>query len=198
MTSTAATAGTKLTASFLNGLRTGQLITPSSATTVNSTATETYFAVAQIPANDMAVGMAYRIKAYGTYGVTGTPTINIRNRIGTSATAASNTSIGQTGAQTTQSGVTSRLWIAEWFVAVESTGATGAVSGPLHVKMSGILAGTAPFINDTAELTTVIDGVSSATVDTTSLNYFGLSVTWGTSSSSNTLTCKGFTAERLI
>lgn len=198
MTSTAAVAGQKLSATFLNNMRTGQLIVASSATTVASTATETYFAQCTIPANDMAVGMAYRIKAWGTYGTTGTPTLNIRNRIGTSATASSNASIGQTGAQTTQSGVSSRLWTAEWEVCVESTGGTGAVNGPLHVKMSGILAGTAPFINDTAELTTVIDGTSSATVDTTAANFFGLTATWGTSSSSNTLTCKGFTAERLI
>jgi hypothetical protein len=198
MTSTAAVAGQKLSATFLNNLRTGQLIVASSATTVASTATETYMAVASIPANDMAVGMAYRIKAFGTWGVTGTPTINFRNRIGTSATAASNASIGQTGAQTAQSGVTSRLWVAEWFIVVEATGASGSVSGPLKVKTSGILAGTAPFINDTAELTTAIDGVSSATVDTTQANNFGLTVTWGTSSASNTLTCKGFLAERLI
>jgi len=198
VTSTAAVAGQKLSATFLNNMRTGQLITSSSATTVASTATETYFAVCTIPANDMAVGMAYRIWAFGTWGVTGTPTINIRNRIGTSATAASNTSIGQTGALTAQSGVTSRLWTAEWTIVVESTGSSGSVSGPLHVKTAGILAGTAPFINDTAEITTVIDGVSSATVDTTVANFFGLTVTWGTSSSSNTLTCKGFTPERYI
>ncbi len=198
MTSAAWTAGEKATATKLNGMRTNQLIVASSATTVNTTTTETYFAVATIPANDMVVGMAYRIWAFGTWGVTGTPTINIRNRIGTSATAASNTSIGQTGAQTAQSGVTSRLWTAEWTIVVEATGASGSVSGPLKVKTSGILAGTAPFINDTAEITTVIDGVSSATVDTTAANFFGLTVTWGTSSASNTLTCKGFTPERYV
>lgn len=190
------TAGKQVRAADLRAMESGQLLTPSTATTVANTTTEGFLAFATIPAGDPAPGMAYRIKAYGTYGVAAatTPTLNLRNRLG----GVAGTSWGQTGAQTTQSGVTNRLWIAEQILVCESAGTTATWSGPLHVKMAGILAGTAPFINDTAEITTILDGTASITVDSTIALDFGLTATWGTAAAGNTITCKGFLAERLI
>lgn len=194
MTAVLWTAGQRVTAADLRLAESGQLVTPSAATTVANTTSETYFCSFTIPANDAIAGSAYRIRAYGTFGVTGTPTLNIRPRLG----GVGGTSWAQTGAQTIQSGVTNRLWMAEQILVCESTGAAATWSGPLLVKMAGVLAGTAPFINDTAELTTIFDGTSSPTVDSTVANDFGLTSTWSAASASNTFTCKGFLAERLI
>lgn len=88
--------------------------------------------------------------------------------------------------------------MAELLLVCESIGATGTVNGPMKVKTAGILAGTAPFINDTAEITTAIDGTSSTTIDTTVANYVSFTATWSAASSSNTFICRGFTAQKLI
>lgn len=165
----------------------------SSAATVANTVTETFLASMTIPANDAVVGAEYRIKAFGTYGVTATPTLNIRVRLG----GVGGTSWAQTGALTTQSGVTNRLWIVEQLLMCESVGVSASWTGPLHAKLTGILAGSAPFVNDTAEITTVIDGTASTTVDSTISNVFGITATWGTANAANTITCKGFVAERV-
>lgn len=198
MTANTWAAGNRATATLLNGMESGQLMVRSSATTVANTVTESWLCYTTIPANDAQVGMVYRIKAFGTWSVTGTPTLNIRMRLGSSATPASNTSWAQLGATTTQSGVTTRLWMAEQLAFVESTGALASWSGPLKVKSAGFLAGSPPYVNDGAEITTAIDGSASNTIDSTVANYFGLTATWGTASASNTITCKGFVAERLI
>jgi len=198
VTSTAAVAGQKLSATFLNNMRTGQLLTSSSGTTVASSTTETWVAMCVIPANDMAVGMVYRVEAWGLWSNTSTPTLNLRAKIGTSSTTPGSNGYGQLGATTTQSGVSNRLWTAKTQFTVESTGATASTFGYLKVKSAGFVAGTAPFLNDAVELTTGMDGTTTTTVDSTVINYFGITATWGTSSSSNTLTCRGFAAERLI
>lgn len=165
----------------------------STQTTVANTVTETFLASMTIPANDAVVGAIYRIKAWGIFGVTGTPTLNIRNRLG----GVAGSSWGQTGAQTIQSGVTNRLWMAEQVLTCEGTGASATWNGPLHVEMAGVLAGTAPFINDGAELTTAVDGTATITVDSTVSNTFGITATWSAASASNTILCKGFIAERV-
>lgn len=165
----------------------------SSQTTVANSTSEGFVASMTIPANDAVAGAIYRIKAWGVFSVTGTPTLNLRNRLGGLA----GQSWAQTGTQTIQSGVTSRLWIAEQVLTCETTGVSGSWNGPLKVKMSGVLAGTAPFINDTAELTTIIDGTASITVDSTISNVFGITATWSAAAAGNTITCKGYIAERV-
>lgn len=190
-------AGDKITAPKLLAMQIGHLTTPSVATSVSGTTTETEFAEILIPANSAEAGMCWRLKAWGAWAVTGTPTLTVRMRVGPSTTASSNTQQAQTGALTAQIGVTNRLWLAEFDLVCESVGATGSVNGPFHYKTAGILAGTAPFINDTAELTTVIDGTASTTIDTTVDNYASLTIAWSAASASNIYLCKGFTAEKL-
>jgi len=199
MTAVDWSAGEKVTAEKLLAMEVGHLVLPSAATNINTTTTETVFAQILIPANVAEVGMCFRIKAWGAMAVTGTPTITVRLRVGNSATPTSNTQVAQTTALTVQSGVTNRLFIADTFMCCESIGAAGALNGPLKYKTSGILAGTAPYINDAAEITTVIDGTASATVDTTAAaTYIQLTAQWSASSASNIFLCKGVISEKLV
>lgn len=191
------TAADTITASKLLAMEVGHLVIPSFSTTVSTTTAETEFAEFMIPANTAEAGMVWRLKAWGYWGVTGTPTLNLRMRFGPNATASANTSWAQTGALTAQSGVSNRLWTAEQILLCEAAGSSGSFSGPLHVKTAGILAGTAPFINDAAELTTVLDGTTSSTIDSTANTYLSLTATWSASSASNAFVCKGFIAEKL-
>lgn len=165
----------------------------SAQTTRANTTAEGFIASITIPANDAVAGACYRMKAWGTFGVTGTPTLNLRTRLG----GVAGQSNAQTGAQTIQSGVTGRLWFAEIVLTNITTGASATWSSFLHVRMSGVLAGTAPFINDTAELTSIIDGTTAITLDSTVSNDWGLTATWSAASSSNTITCQGYIAERV-
>lgn len=194
MTAVLWAAGQEVSADDLQLAENGHLVTPSIPGTVASSNAENYLCSFTIAANEAIAGSAYRIKAYGTFGVTGTPTLNIRPRLG----GVAGTSWAQTGAQTIQSGVTNRLWIAEQILVCESTGASATWSGPLHVKMAGVLVGTAPFVNDAAEITTIIDGTSTATVDSTVALDFGLTAQWSVAAAANTITCRAFLAERLI
>lgn len=190
-------AGDKITASRLLAMEVGHLTTPSIATSITNTTTETEFAELTIPANTAEVGMCWRMKAWGAWAVTGTPTLTVRLRVGSNTTASSNTQQAQTGALTAQSGVTNRLWIAEIIIVCEALGVTGAVNGPFHYETAGIVAGTAPWLNDAVEMTTAIDGTASTTIDTTVDNYVSLTMAWSAASASNIYLCKGFAAEKL-
>jgi hypothetical protein len=191
-------AGDSITGTKLQAMEVGHLVVPSFSTSVTNTTTETEFAELTIPANEAEVGTCWRLKAWGAWAVTGTPTLNVKLRVGASATASANTQQAQTGALTAQSGVTNRLWIAEFDLCCEAVGVAGTVNGPMKVKTAGILAGTAPFINDAAEITTVMDGTASTTIDTTAANYASLTVTWSAASASNIFLCKGFIAQKLV
>lgn len=193
MTSVLWTAGQKITAANLNAMETAQLMTPSSSTTVANTASESALATVTIPANSATVGQVYRMRAWGTFGVTGTPTLSFHARLG----GVGGTSIGSTGAQTIQSGVTARTWFTELHIAPLTTGSTATWFANYHHKMAGVLAGSPPFVNDTGEITTILDGTQTETRDSTIANDLVLTAQWSAASASNTITCFAFTTELL-
>lgn len=192
MTSVSWTAGQKITAANLNAMETGQLMTPSVSTTVANTTTETVLAAATIAANTAAVGQVYRMKAWGNFGVTGTPTLTLRARIG----GTGGTSIGQSGAMSIASGVTGRIWMVEFDVSVLSIGTSATWFTHFHSKAS-TAAGSAPFVNDGTSITTAIDGTNIDTKNSTVSNDLVVTATWSAASASNTITCYGFTSELL-
>jgi hypothetical protein len=155
-------------------------------TTVANTITETAIATLTIPANDMVVGAAYRIKAWGTASTTGTPTIQFRALMGASP-------LGSTSTITTSTGLSNRVWNIEALVSVLTTGSSGTVFGNLTFPNTVVIAGSPP-----VTATGIIeDGTAAVTTNTTISNDFTIKVTWGTASSSNTLTCRGVIAERV-
>jgi hypothetical protein len=165
----------------------------SASTTLANSTTETMIAQLTIAANEAVVGSVWNLRAWGSLGVTGTPTITLRNRLG----GVGGQSNATTGAQTLQSGITGRLWFAETILVCLSTGVSASWGSMLHARLTGILAGGAPFVNDGAEITSAMDGTADMTQNSTVSNTFGISATWSAASASNTITCKGFAAERL-
>jgi len=162
----------------------------SSSTTVANTVTETVIATLTIPANDMEVGAVYRITAWGTAGVAAatTPTISYRARI----SGVAGTALGTT-AFTASSGVANKVWKSEVYLVVLTTGASGTVFANLHTTTGITVAGG----NPVATPGTAMDGGSVITVDTTVSRDLVLTATWGAANASNTITCRGFAAERI-
>lgn len=132
------------------------------------------------------------IEADGIIGTTSTPTIIFQVRLGTTAGGAylSGTSVGVTAAITTSSGVSNKLWRLRLRLTCNTPGiGTGncTLSGAGTVWSGGGFASPfeyaiQPTTPDTATWTSVID--ASLT------QYVNLSVTWSSSSASNTITTK--------
>jgi hypothetical protein len=158
----------------------------STATTVANTVTQTAIATHTIPANDAAVGAVYRIRAWGTLGVTGTPTITFVCKLGGAAGATMVTF----PAVTVRSGATDGFWEAEFYLTCAATGGSGTWS-PMARYTHNFLTSVTTY--------TPVGPITSAPVtrDTTVSNDMVLCATWSAASSSNTITCRGFTGERV-
>lgn len=161
----------------------------STSTTVANTASETVVATLTIPAGDAVVGAVYRIKAWGTASVTGTPTLTLRSRLGGVAGAA----LGSSGARTASSGVTNRSWQVTVDLTCLTTGGSGTWFASQITYEAVSLAASPPF----ASPGLILDGTTSVTADSTVSEDFVLTATWSAASTSNTLTCRGYTAERV-
>lgn len=159
------------------------------STTVANTLTETTIATMTIPAADAVVGAVYRIKAWGIASVTGTPTLTLRSRLG----GVAGTALGSSTGRTASSGVTNRAWQVTADLTCLTTGAAGTWFASQVTIESITLAAGPPFVAPGM----ILDGTSAVTVDTTVAQDFVITATWGTASASNTLTCRGFTAERV-
>jgi len=158
----------------------------SAAATVANSTTQTAIATYTIPAADAVAGAVYRIKAWGTLGVTGTPTITFACKLGGTGGATMVTF----PAVTVRSGATDGFWEAEFYLACATTGASGTWS-PMARYTHNFLTSVTTY--------TPIGPITSAPVtrDTTIANDMVLCATWGTASSSNTITCRGFAGERV-
>lgn len=155
---------------------------------IATTTTETVAATYNIPANDATAGAVYKLTAWGIAGVTGTPTLTFKSRMGGVA-GASNASIPLTAS----SGVTNKVWRAELYVSILTTGVSGTWAGQLVVQEGISVAGT----NPVAAAVTRMDGSGVGAINTTVSNDLCITLQWGTSSASNTWTCRGFAAERI-
>ncbi len=161
----------------------------STSTTVANTASETVIAALTIPAGDAVAGAVYRIKAWGVASVTGTPTLTLRSRLG----GVAGTALGSSGARTASSGVSNRSWQVTVDLTCLTTGASGTWFAS-HITYEAVtLSASPPF----ASPGLILDGTSSVTVDSTVSEDLVITATWGTASASNTLTCRGYTAERV-
>lgn len=160
---------------------------PSAVTTVSNSSAEATLASMTIPAADAAVGAVYRIKAWGTCVVTGTPTVIFRTRIGGLA----GTALASLAAITVRSGATDGYWSAEVLVTCVTTGASGT--------WAPIFEGGHNF---TGAVTTYtrwgpIASVANITRDSTAAQDLVITGQFNAASSSNILVCKGFAAERV-
>jgi hypothetical protein len=158
----------------------------SAATTLANSTTQTVIASHTIPANDAAVGAVYRIKAWGTLAVTGTPTMTFVCKLG----GQSGTSMVSFPAVTVRSGATDGYWELEFYLACASTGASGTWS-PMAKYTHNWLTSATTY--------TPIGPITAAPItrDTTTANDLVLCATWSAASASNTITCRGFAGARI-
>lgn len=159
------------------------------ATTVANTLTETVIATMTIPANE-AQFATYRIKAWGIIAnAATTPNCQWRLRIGGLAgtqMALISYTFGGASAGT-------RTWSMEALVTILTTGGSGTWFG----QMTGVsnINTTTPTNNTAAPV--IQDGTASVTKDTTVTEDMVITATWNAAASANTLTCYGYTAERV-
>src|SRR5574341_135819 len=156
------------------------------ATTVANTTTETAFVTLNIPASDAVVGAVYKIHAYGTLGVTGTPTITFRGRLG----GAAGTQMVVFPAVTVRSVATDGYWDIIYFLTCVTTGVSGTWAPMMKYSHN--------FLTSVTTYTHLgpITG-TPVTRDTTISNDLVLTATWSAASSSNTITCRGSEAIRV-
>jgi hypothetical protein len=166
-----------------NPAYTGTLITvqaSGSAYLNSATATSLLPAAAKytIPANGIAyIGQKLKIRAWGQISTTGTPTITFSVYLGGSTCMASQ-------AITTSSGLSAVTWMVEFDATCQTIGASAAFafSGVAY----GITAATAITMIPASSPTT------SSTFNSAAANAIDFYGTWGTSSSSNTITLTQF------
>lgn len=167
-------------------------------TAIASTVTETIiFSNRTIPANYLQDGRQLRLRAFGGYGTTSTPTLTIRLRWG----GVSGTVLAATGAITTPSGTgggasMTALWSFEAVITVRTNGASGTLFTNGSISLGA--AGTAsmleyPMVSGSTGGTTPV----AVTVDLTADTALSITATWGTSNSANSLRGDQYVIEAL-
>ncbi len=156
--------------------------TQSEAVTVASTASETTVVGTgegslTIQKNSAAVGKTFRVKATGYYSNTGTPTLTLKLKAGS-------TVLVSTGAITTATSASNRVFNYEAIVTVYTIGASGTVLGQCDFA-------------DNASTIALTATTAAVTVDSTANQTLNVTAQWSASSASNTLTVTNLIVEEL-
>lgn len=159
------------------------LFTQAAAVTVANTTNETTVVSSTaegtltIQKNSTSVGKTFRVKARGYYSNTGTPTLTVKLKAGSTVLLTS-------GAITTTTAASNRAFEFEGEVTVYSLGSSGTVRGQGSVSEFG-------------SAVTGIASTAAVTVDTTANQTLNITVQWGTASASNTITITNVVVEEL-
>lgn len=172
---------------FINPL---QLFPSASTATVNTTTTETNLwnpaILCPIPIGSVRAGMRWEVPFGGVMGTTATPTIVFTARFGTNNSAPpTGTTLGA-GPSVTLGTFTAQPFFGIAYVGTRTVGvaaSTLAVAGTGWVAMPAAAAAT-------ATPHAVFGGALPTTIDQTSAQGISVSVIWGASSASNTITCQ--------
>jgi len=121
-----------------------------------------------LPAGFLTIGKTLHIRVMGVISNTGTPNMTVKLKLGS-------TVIASTGAVATITGLSNSIFIADFYLTCRTTGVTGTVFGQGTTQL-----GNNPPIGAPA--------TAAITVDTTGTLAVGVTVQWGTSSASNTVT----------
>lgn len=168
----------------------------SSGTAIATSVTETIlFPNITIPGNFLQDGRALRIRAFGAYGTTGTPTVQFRLRWG----GVSGTVLAATGTITTASAVgggasMTAMWELEAILQTRSNGSSGTAMTngvvTLFTTAAAPTAGTvtnygmpAPLASGSTGGTTPVAVTADLTADTA----LSLTAQWGTSNAANSI-----------
>lgn len=157
-------------------------ITVPAGNTIASTNAETAFTSSYtIPANSMNAGDVYYVRCAGVYSNTLTPTLDLKFKFGSTVMLDST-------AITTVVNQTNSGWESEAYFIVNTIGASGAVEAQGYAELASSLTGV-QYID--------LANTSAVTIDTTANQAITVTIQWSASSSSNTITLRQFTVEKL-
>ena len=129
------------------------------------------------------------VKAYGVLSTTGTPNITMAIYGDTAQNTPSGTPLATTGVVATAATVTNVPWELDCVISNVTTGSSGTfLSFGIFKIYSSATAIVANRISSSAA-----NPNTASTLSTLSAYYIELAATWGTNSSSNTITCYGYT-----
>ncbi len=176
-----------------------------SGTAIATSTTETIlFPNVTIPANFMQDGRCLRIRAFGAYGTTATPTLIFSLRWG----GVSGTVIAKSATVTTTSGVgggasMTAPWSFEAIIQVRSNGASGTLMTNGEVILYTSTAGTAGTVTNYGMPMPLCSGSTggttpvAVTVDLTADTALSITATWGTSNAANSIQGLNYTIEAI-
>lgn len=176
-----------------------------SGTAVANTTTETIlFPNVTIPANFMQDGRVLRLRFFGAYGTTATPTLIFSVRWG----GVSGTVLAKQAANVTTSGVgggasMTAMFEGEILIQTRSNGSAGTLmtNGTTTLYTSTLLtAGTVTNYGQTAPIASGSTGGTTpvaVTADLTADTALSLTVTWGTANAANSIQGLNYTIEAL-
>jgi hypothetical protein len=162
----------------------GVIFTQTATGTVANTTTETSFVstgvgTLTLPANFFVAGKTIRVKGYGFHTTSGTPTLRVKLKIGS-------TIVLDTGVQTSTAASNDGFTF-EGLVTCRTTGATGTVFGQGYYIEKLTSPGA---VNNFAWTNT-----ATTTIDTTASSLIDVTVQWGTANASNTISLTNLTVE---
>lgn len=150
-------------------------VTVANTNTITTLMTTPHFGTNTIAANYLTAGKVLRVRAFGTYAITGTPTLGFV--FWHTTTAGVMTRIDHTTAAASSWELDCTVHVVSTTVARVSQRLTGSVDSVITTPISGVSHNAA------------------FTIDATQTQTIGLAVIWGAASSSNTLTVRGLTIE---
>ncbi len=176
-----------------------------SGTAIASTVTETIlFPNVTVPANFLQDGRVLRLRAFGAYGTTATPTLIFALRWGGVAgtVIAKSTTVTTTSAVGGGASMTAP-WSFEAVIQVRSNGSTGTLMTNGEVILYTSTAGTAGTVTNYGMSVPLASGSTggttpvAVTADLTADTALAFTATWGTSNAANSIQGLNYTIEAL-
>lgn len=176
-----------------------------SGTAINTSTTETIlFPNITIPANYMQDGRCLRLRAFGAYGTTSTPTLIFAIRWGgVSGTVLAKSSTVTTTSATGSGASMTAVWSLEAIIQTRSNGSSGTLMTNGEVILynsANPTSGTVTNYGLPAVLASGSTGGTTpvvATVDLTADTALSLTALWGTSNAANNIQGLNYTIEAL-
>lgn len=179
-------------------------VTASGTAIANSNTETILFPNVTIPANYLQDGRCLRLRAFGAYGTTGTPTLTFSLRWG----GVSGTVISKSAAITTTSATGSgasmtALWSAECVIQVRSNGSSGTVMANGEVILYNSAAPTSGTVTNYGLPAVLASGSTggttpvAVTVDLTADTALSFTALWGTANAANSIQGLNYTVESM-
>ena len=140
-----------------------------------------------LPAGYLYIGQRIRVVGYGIFSTSGTPNLTLGIYYG----GVAGTLLAGTGTVATASGAASTPWRIQLEIRVVTLGSSGTV------WCNGLCTSPASTLTVPPLLWIPNSQTQPITINTTTANALTVGATWGTASSSNTITCEDFYVEAI-